>query len=72
MYLPMILFAKKRYAGYKYEQYGCAPVLESKGIETIRRDGIEATQKIMTKVFMELFENRNLSSLRVIIQSPKE
>lgn len=61
----MILFAKKRYAGYKYEKPESTPVLESKGIETIRRDGIEATQKIMNKVFMELFENRNLSSLRV-------
>ena len=61
----MILFAKKRYAGYKYEKYGGEPVLEGKGIETIRRDGIEATQKIMTKVFMELFETKNLSSVRV-------
>ena len=61
----MILFAKKRYAGYKYEHPTSKPVLEGKGIETVRRDGVEATQKMMTKVFMELFETKNLTNLKV-------
>ncbi len=37
----MILLAKKRYVGYKFEYLGAKPILESKGIEIVRRDGCE-------------------------------
>ena len=59
----MILLAKKRYVGYKYETLNSQPVLEGKGIEIVRRDGCEALTKIMTKCLKELFETCNLSKV---------
>ena len=42
VYFPCMTLAKKRYCGFKYEKLGEDPVLECKGIETIRRDNVEA------------------------------
>lgn len=48
VYHPAVLLTKKRYVGFKYEnQNDTEPVFEAKGIETVRRDGIAATQKIL-------------------------
>lgn len=39
--------AKKRYVGFKYETPDDAdPVFDAKGIETVRRDGVPAQQKM--------------------------
>lgn len=47
VYHPCVLLAKKRYVGFKYEfQQQKDPDFDAKGIETIRRDGIPATQKM--------------------------
>lgn len=47
VYLPSVLLAKKRYVGFKYERPTDAePEFEAKGIETVRRDGIVALQKM--------------------------
>lgn len=56
--------AKKRYAGYKYETLTSKPVLEGKGIEIVRRDGCEATTKIMTKSLKLLFRSSDLSDVK--------
>ena len=48
MYLPCLLLAKKRYVGFKYENVDdIHPVFDAKGIETVRRDGIPAQQKMV-------------------------
>ncbi|KAG8822408.1 DNA polymerase zeta, partial [Serendipita sp. 399] len=48
VYLPSVLVAKKRYVGFKYEDPDeQVPVFDAKGIETVRRDGIPAGQKMM-------------------------
>lgn len=48
VYHPAVLLAKKRYVGFKYEQpTDQTPIFEAKGIETVRRDGTAATQKIL-------------------------
>lgn len=48
VYLPSVLMAKKRYVGFKYETPDeVEPVFEAKGIETVRRDFVPATQKMM-------------------------
>jgi DNA polymerase zeta len=40
--------AKKRYVGFKYETIDDRnPVFDAKGIETVRRDGIPAQQKMV-------------------------
>lgn len=42
--------AKKRYVGFKYENPDDKePVFDAKGIETVRRDGIPAGQKMVEK-----------------------
>lgn len=47
VYLPCVLQAKKRYVGFKFEKPSdVEPEFEAKGIETIRRDGIVALQKM--------------------------
>lgn len=39
--------AKKRYVGFKFENPDdVEPVFDAKGIETVRRDGIPAQQKM--------------------------
>jgi DNA polymerase zeta len=43
-----VLVAKKRYVGFKYEHPDeLTPGFDAKGIETVRRDGIPAAQKMM-------------------------
>lgn len=68
IYCPMIFFSKKHYAGYKYEDVNQLKnnekVLESKGIETVRRDSCEAVCKIMQKCLKILFEKKDLSDLK--------
>lgn len=47
VYLPCVLLAKKRYVGFKYETPDeMEPGFDAKGIETVRRDGIPAQQKM--------------------------
>lgn len=42
IYHPCVTLAKKRYCGYKLEKIDEKPVLDAKGIETIRRDSVDA------------------------------
>ena len=57
VYLPCILQTKKRYVGYMWETREQAkPVYDAKGIETVRRDGIPATVKILEKTLRILFQ----------------
>ncbi|KAG0270384.1 DNA polymerase zeta [Actinomortierella ambigua] len=48
IYHGCFLVTKKRYVGASYEYPGqVEPIFDAKGIETIRRDGVPAVQKIM-------------------------
>ena len=50
VYLPCVLLAKKRYVGFKYENsQEDQGIFDAKGIETVRRDGFPALQKMMEK-----------------------
>lgn len=50
VYHPCVLLAKKRYVGFKYEYPDQKePDFDAKGIETVRRDGNPAVQKIEEK-----------------------
>lgn len=47
VYMGSVLMAKKRYVGFKYEHPDdTEPSFDAKGIETIRRDGFPAQQKM--------------------------
>ncbi|KAK4183761.1 putative DNA polymerase zeta catalytic subunit [Podospora australis] len=70
VYHPCVLLAKKRYVGYKYESpRQTAPEFDAKGIETVRRDGTPAEQKIEEKALRLLFETADLSQVKAYFQS---
>lgn len=70
VYLPCILMAMKRYVGYKYEEPDqVEPVWDAKGIETVRRDGTPAMQKILKKAIETLFKTKDVSQVKAYVQS---
>ena len=69
VYHPCLLLAKKRYVGYKYESKDQAkPEFDAKGIETVRRDGTPAEQKMEEKALRLLFETADLSQIKKYFQ----
>jgi DNA polymerase zeta len=70
VYHPCVLLAKKRYVGYKYESRDqVQPEFDAKGIETVRRDGTPAEQKIEEKALRLLFETADLSQVKAYFQA---
>ncbi|KAG8982295.1 DNA polymerase zeta, partial [Tulasnella sp. 427] len=70
VYFPCVLMAKKRYVGFKYENPDDKePVFDAKGIETVRRDGIPAGQKMVEKCLKILFRSQDLSEAKAYCQS---
>ncbi|KAL4805530.1 hypothetical protein BDV18DRAFT_21030 [Aspergillus unguis] len=70
VYHPCVLLAKKRYVGFKYEHRDQQePVFDAKGIETVRRDGTPAEQKIEEKALKLLFRTADLSQVKSYFQS---
>lgn len=65
VYHPCVLLSKKRYVGncFEYEAQQEA-TFQAKGIETIRRDGIPAQQKIVEKALRILFTTKDLSLVK--------
>ncbi|OQE38287.1 hypothetical protein PENCOP_c008G04219 [Penicillium coprophilum] len=69
VYHPCILLAKKRYVGFKYEHRNQKePEFDAKGIETVRRDGTPAEQKIEEKALKTLFRTADLSQVKSYFQ----
>ncbi|KAJ4286287.1 DNA polymerase zeta [Kalmusia sp. IMI 367209] len=65
VYHPCVLLAKKRYVGFKYEsRQQKEPEFDAKGIETVRRDGTPAEQKIEEKALKILFRTSDLSQVK--------
>lgn len=68
IYFPFIILSKKHYSGYKYKDITQLrkkeKALDSKGIETVRRDTCEMVGKILGKSISILFETKNLSALK--------
>ncbi|ANB12188.1 Rev3p [Sugiyamaella lignohabitans] len=65
VYMGSVLLTKKRYVGYMYETPDQkVPVFDAKGIETVRRDGTPAEQKIEEKALRLLFETSDLSKVK--------
>jgi DNA polymerase zeta len=70
VYHPCVLLAKKRYVGFKYEHRDQRePEFDAKGIETVRRDGTPAEQKIEEKALKLLFRTADLSQVKSYFQS---
>lgn len=69
VYFPCVLLAKKRYVGFKYEsKEQREPDFDAKGIETVRRDGTPAEQKIEEKALKILFRTSDLSQVKEYFQ----
>ena len=69
VYHPCVLLAKKRYVGFKYEHRDQEePEFDAKGIETVRRDGTPAEQKIEEKALKILFRTADLSRVKSYFQ----
>ncbi|KAG8744421.1 DNA polymerase zeta [Ceratobasidium sp. 414] len=65
VYYPCVLMAKKRYVGFKYEHPDeSEPVFDAKGIETVRRDGVPAGQKMVEKCLKILFRTQDFSEVK--------
>lgn len=70
VYLPCVLLAKKRYVGFKYESpQDLEPTFDAKGIETVRRDGTPAEQKIEEQALKILFRTGDLSAVKDFFQN---
>lgn len=70
VYHPCVLIAKKRYVGFKYESPSqTEPEWDAKGIETVRRDGTPAEQKIEETALKMLFRTADLSQVKAYFQS---
>ncbi|KAG9187773.1 DNA polymerase zeta [Alternaria panax] len=69
VYHPCVLLSKKRYVGFKYEYRNQKePDFDAKGIETVRRDGTPAEQKIEEKALKLLFRTSDLSQVKQYFQ----
>ncbi|KAL9114223.1 MAG: hypothetical protein Q9227_001645 [Pyrenula ochraceoflavens] len=69
VYHPCVLLAKKRYVGFKYESRNQKePDFDAKGIETVRRDGTPAEQKIEEVALKTLFRTADLSQVKSFFQ----
>ncbi|KAL1622191.1 DNA polymerase zeta [Diplodia seriata] len=70
VYHPCVLLAKKRYVGFKYEsRQQQEPEFDAKGIETVRRDGTPAEQKIEETALKLLFRTQDLSQVKRYFQA---
>ncbi|EXJ82232.1 DNA polymerase zeta subunit [Capronia epimyces CBS 606.96] len=70
VYHPCVLLAKKRYVGFKYEsRKQTVPEFDAKGIETVRRDGTPAEQKIEETALKLLFRTADLSQVKRFFQA---
>jgi len=70
VYHPCVLLAKKRYVGFKYEHRNQnEPEFDAKGIETVRRDGTPAEQKIEENALKILFRTADLSQVKSFFQN---
>jgi len=69
VYQPCTLLSKKRYMGWRWDTPSQKEgVLESKGVETARRDGCPALVKTMEAVMRILFRTRDLSEVRRFLE----
>ena len=69
VYLPSVLLAKKRYVGFMYESLSdIVPTFNAKGIETVRRDGFPAQQRMVEACIRILFRTQDLSLVKAYCQ----
>lgn len=69
VFLPCVLITKKRYVGYSYESEGQErPDFLAKGIETVRRDSVNAAGKILEKSLRILFDSEDPQKVQLYVR----
>lgn len=61
VYFPYLLINKKRYAGLYWTRPDKFDKMDTKGIETVRRDNCRLVQNVITKVLEYILEERNVA-----------
>lgn len=61
VYFPYLLINKKRYAGLYWTRPDNFDKMDTKGIETVRRDNCRMVQTVITRVLEYILEERNVA-----------
>lgn len=67
VYDSLVLVAKKRYYGRCFEKFGGAPKYEGKGLECVRRDGIDLTCDLMRSTLNLLLDSKDLTKVKELL-----
>ena len=68
IYTPFFLFAKKRYAGLKYEDPTGKPSLDVKGIQLVRRDNCQMVKRVSRRVLDLLLYDRDVEGASNVVK----
>jgi DNA polymerase delta subunit 1 len=69
VYFPYLLLNKKRYAGLYWTKPEAFDKLDTKGIETVRRDNCGMVKEIVETVLHRILIDRSISSAKQFVQS---
>lgn len=64
VYLPYLLYSKKRYAGLKYESLDEEPNIDIKGLQVVRRDNCALVKDVCNKVINKLLIDRDIDGAK--------
>ncbi|CAI5760416.1 unnamed protein product [Candida verbasci] len=68
VYFPYLLINKKRYAGLYWTQPEKFDKMDTKGIETVRRDNCRLVQNVITKVLEFILEERDVDKAQRFVK----
>lgn len=68
VYFPYLLINKKRYAGLYWTNPNKFDKMDTKGIETVRRDNCRLVQNVITRVLELILEDRNVEEAEEFVK----
>ncbi len=68
VYFPYLLINKKRYAGLYWTNPDKFDKMDTKGIETVRRDNCRLVQNVITRVLELILEDRNVEEAEEFVK----
>jgi len=68
VYFPYLLINKKRYAGLYWTQPSKYDKMDTKGIETVRRDNCQLVQNVIETVLNKILIDRNVASAQAFVK----
>lgn len=68
VYFPYLLINKKRYAGLYWTNPDKWDKMDTKGIETVRRDNCRLVQNVITRVLEFILEERNVDGAKEFVK----